>query len=138
MKTKQCKDCKELKNQSEFYGVQGECKNCTQKRVHKNYLLNREHYIKYEIKRNKNPKRKEQKAKYLINYRLKNKQKNTARGKIHSALRNGSIKREDCVVCKNPKTEAHHPDHSKPLEVMWLCRKHHIEIENKIPYEKES
>ena len=30
---KQCKECKVLKEKIEFYGFQGECKECTKKRV---------------------------------------------------------------------------------------------------------
>lgn len=34
-----------------------------------------------------------------------------------------------CVVCGTRiNLEAHHPDHSKPLEVIWLCRFHHNEV----------
>lgn len=30
-----------------------------------------------------------------------------------------------CEVCGDKKTHRHHPDYSKPLEVVFLCRKHH-------------
>jgi TnpA family transposase len=131
MKQKQCKDCKELKNQSEFYGVQGECKNCTQKRVQDNYLRNIKHYKAYEVKRGKDPERKKKKAEYLINYRLRNRDKNIARMKLWRAVKSGKIKKEVCEVCKNTKTEAHHTDYSKPLLVNWLCLKHHRQADKK-------
>ena len=44
------------------------------------------------------------------------------------AIKKGSLKKKPCKVCKNKKVEAHHEDYSKPLDVMWLCRKHHTEI----------
>lgn len=38
-------------------------------------------------------------------------------------------KRKRCSVrgCKK-KAERHHPDYSKPKEIIWLCRKHHKEL----------
>ena len=33
-----------------------------------------------------------------------------------------------CVVCGSEKTVAHHEDYSKPLDVVWLCRKHHRHV----------
>jgi hypothetical protein len=42
-----------------------------------------------------------------------------------SAIRRGLIARQDCEVCGDPNTDAHHPDHTKPLEVQFLCRRHH-------------
>jgi len=33
--TKKCKDCHKVKQQSDFYGAQGECKECTAKRIKK-------------------------------------------------------------------------------------------------------
>lgn len=38
----------------------------------------------------------------------------------------GKIKRKPCIIC-GMKAEAHHPDYSKPLEVVWLCSFHHKE-----------
>lgn len=41
-----------------------------------------------------------------------------------SAIRRGLITPQPCEVC-GAKAEAHHPDHSDPLRVQWLCRIHH-------------
>jgi hypothetical protein len=37
--------------------------------------------------------------------------------------------KEPCVACDSEKSEMHHEDYSKPLEVWWLCRKHHMRRE---------
>ena len=36
---------------------------------------------------------------------------------------------------KNCKTigERHHPDYDKPLEIIWLCRKHHSQLHKPLP-----
>lgn len=50
-----------------------------------------------------------------------------ARRKVHYAIKNGKLKRGCCEECGESKTFAHHEDYSKPLEVNWLCIKHHRE-----------
>lgn len=30
-----------------------------------------------------------------------------------------------CEVCGDVNSQGHHEDYSRPLEVMWLCQKHH-------------
>lgn len=47
-----------------------------------------------------------------------------ARQAVLVALRAGRLKRQPCR-CGDPKTEAHHRDYSRPLEVEWLCRRCH-------------
>jgi hypothetical protein len=43
-------------------------------------------------------------------------------------IRKGYIELLPCSVCgTNEKVEAHHDDYDKPLEVRFLCRKHHRE-----------
>lgn len=39
----------------------------------------------------------------------------------------GVIKWEPCA-CGSTKSEMHHEDYSKPLEVRWICRKCHMDI----------
>ena len=129
---KTCKDCGLEKNTNDFYGVQGECKECTRKRVSAFYRKNIERYKRYDMKRNKEPERKANRLKYQQRYRAKNPQKYLARQKAIRALARGDIVKEPCGVCGSKNVEAHHEDHAKPLEVVWLCRKHHREVDRLI------
>lgn len=61
-------------------------------------------------------------------------EKISARKKVHYAIKKGKLKRDICEIegCNEIKTFAHHEDYSKPLDVNWLCRKHHrAEHDNK-------
>jgi len=44
---------------------------------------------------------------------------------VRKAIQDGKLTRTSCKECGELKTEAHHTDYSKPLEVIFLCRKHH-------------
>lgn len=55
--------------------------------------------------------------------------KQQARIKLNQAIKKGIIKRGDCIVCGQPNAHGHHEDYSKPLDVMWFCRTHHIKYE---------
>lgn len=52
-------------------------------------------------------------------------EKARARQMVRDAVKSGKLFRKPCEVCGNPKSEAHHDDYSKPLEVRWLCRRDH-------------
>ena len=54
-----------------------------------------------------------------------------ARGELRKALDKGFIERRPCEVCGEQRSQGHHPDYTKPLDVKWLCRKHHFEIHRK-------
>jgi hypothetical protein len=43
------------------------------------------------------------------------------------AILRGIVARQPCEKCGDPKSEGHHTDYSKPLEVRWLCLPHHRE-----------
>jgi hypothetical protein len=63
-------------------------------------------------------------------YEEKNREKMKARNKLRYNVRSGVIEKKNCLVCGDTKSEAHHEDYSKPLEVMWFCKKHHAEFES--------
>lgn len=69
------------------------------------------------------------------NYRYKKRmqekypEKVSARKKVHQALRSGKLERKPCTICGSTENiEAHHIDYSKPMNVKWICRKHHREL----------
>lgn len=43
------------------------------------------------------------------------------------AVKYGIVIRKPCVTCGNSKSQAHHTDYYAPLDVIWLCQKHHQE-----------
>lgn len=49
-------------------------------------------------------------------------------GKANQAIKWGRMKRLPCSICGDKKSEAHHKDYTKPLDVIFLCRKHHKEL----------
>lgn len=50
---------------------------------------------------------------------------------MRNALRRGDLERTCCEVCGEARTEGHHEDYSKPLQIIWLCRKHHEEADKR-------
>lgn len=60
--------------------------------------------------------------KYLEN----NQEKYNAHLIVRQAVRNNELEPQPCEVCGETKTEAHHDDYNKPLEVRWLCHKCHM------------
>jgi hypothetical protein len=54
-----------------------------------------------------------------------------ARGVIRELVRQGRLKRPPCSVCGQANAEAHHEDYSRPLDVKWLCHRHHCEHHRK-------
>ena len=139
---KKCFKCKKDKPLSGFYkhpgmkdGYLNKCKDCTKKDVHWNYLGKREQYSKYEKKRGQSPKRKAAAVGYLRKRRERNQEMAIALNAVSDALRDGRIEKSPCAVCDETYVQAHHEDYSKPLDVVWLCRKHHLAIHGKEAYE---
>lgn len=51
--------------------------------------------------------------------------KTRAHQAMFRAVHLGEIAKQPCEVCGEPDTVAHHDDYRMPLEVRWLCRRHH-------------
>lgn len=52
--------------------------------------------------------------------------KQRARWYLRTYIKRGKVKRLPCKHCGDLKSEAHHNDYSKPLDVVFLCRGCHV------------
>ncbi len=57
--------------------------------------------------------------------RIRDPKKQAARMMVYLEIKSGKLKRGPCEVCGKPDTQGHHDDYDKPLDVRWLCTKHH-------------
>lgn len=136
MRTKVCFKCDAELPITNFYkhpqmadGHLGKCKACTRYDVRENRKKRVEYYAEYDRKRSKEPARR---AKNMASLPP---EKRKAYYAVHNATARGKIKKMPCEVCGEVKSEAHHHDYSKPLDVMWVCRKHHADIHRMSPEE---
>lgn len=51
---------------------------------------------------------------------------------LQYAIKHNKIKKLPCERCGNPKSQGHHSDYYKPLEVTWLCPLCHSEEHRKM------
>lgn len=55
------------------------------------------------------------------------------RAVLHALKADGLTRPDSCSSCHQPiVTEAHHPDYSRPLFVVWLCRDCHVQLHRKM------
>lgn len=55
----------------------------------------------------------------------------SARAIATEAIGRNILVRQPCEVCGSFPTQAHHTDYDAPLDVTWLCEKHHVLIHSK-------
>lgn len=67
-----------------------------------------------------------------LKWRSKYPEKRAAHQAVFVAVRAGKLVKKLCRVCRKKKVEAHHTDYSKPLKVIWLCKKHHIQADKRL------
>lgn len=132
--TQQCFKCGIKQPLDNFYthpmmanGHLGKCKECNKREVQENYAKRRLQYSAYDQKRRQDPARKQRQLEYQRARRQREPEKESARRKVAYAIRKGHLIRQVCEKCSNPKSQAHHDDYSKPLNVRWLCFEHHRE-----------
>lgn len=54
------------------------------------------------------------------------KMRDNARSYAGTYKRRGKLDPEPCMCCGSPDAEMHHPDHERPLVVVWMCRACHL------------
>ncbi|WP_312531034.1 hypothetical protein [Paracoccus sp. (in: a-proteobacteria)] len=62
------------------------------------------------------------------NWRRANLSKYTAHLAVQRALVSGKLEKQGCEVCGHEVVDAHHDSYDEPLNVRWLCRRHHIKL----------
>lgn len=143
---KKCMKCGEVKPVDQFYrhkrmadGRLSKCKTCTKRDVRENRARKIEYYREFDRARSNLPHRVEARAAYSQTpegkealrrgskaWGKRNPIKKAASVVVNNAVRDGRMTRQPCEVC-GAKAQAHHDDYSKPMEVRWLCSKHHAE-----------
>jgi hypothetical protein len=138
-------------------GHLNKCKDCTKKDSNKHRYDNIEYVKEYDRVRGQTETRKNKvkdHALYMKTYhtekwrkmrydavkknRLNNRNKYLANSRLKYAVRTGKVKKETCRICGALKSQGHHANYSKPLEVVWLCDYHHKEEHKKIREEKRN
>jgi hypothetical protein len=70
----------------------------------------------------------------LKRYRENNREKINAQNVLRDHVKRGNIiKPSNCSICNSTQwIEAHHADYTKPLEVVWICKKCHVAIHKRL------
>jgi len=118
---KKCKYCS-IKDYNEYR--QNNLKKC---REYDRNRGNLEHRIEARKEYQKTDNYKESRLIANRNYRNKYPKKDKARSAVNNAIRDGILFKQPCFIC-GEKAEAHHPDYNRPLDVVWLCDRHHKEV----------
>lgn len=131
---KKCPDCNIDKPLSDFFksSCKGRilfttrCKPCHNKwsKEYRHSTKGKEIYKKWS----KTVRGKEVIKKRMANWHKKNTLKHNAQTTSYNAIRDKRLIPKPCVICKSLKVEAHHPNYCKPLDIIWLCKKHHMAL----------
>jgi hypothetical protein len=139
--TKICKTCGDEKPDEDFYTNDKTCKPCRCAKNRANREAKIDQYQAYDKARNMRPDRVAARAEYIATdegkaarrrasatYYFRHKDRRSATVTLNNAVRDGRVTKQPCFMCGCEEVEAHHPDYSRPLDVVWLCIPHHKEI----------
>lgn len=158
--SKPCFKCGETKSLSDFYkhnrmsdGHLNKCKECCKKDVANNRRAREDYYKAYDrnrpnalersrknYERVRNNSEKWNKIKENRELWIKNNPfKRFCQLAVGRALKNGTLKKTCCFICGNEIVEGHHSfyDTNSPLDVTWLCVKHHEEVHRKYDHNRD-
>ena len=137
--SKICFKCARRKRITEFYkhpmmadGHLNKCKECTKSDVRLNNRKTRRERREYERERYQQPERKAYGKAACELYRKIHPGLAKARSAVGCAIKSGRLVRGPCEVCGLAKSQAHHDDYRKPLDVRWLCFRHHREVHGQL------
>lgn len=129
---KQCFICLEYKPLDDFHkhprmkdGHINKCKECTKAYSRQHRRDNQGYYLPYDKKRNKEPERQVKVRRRHDENKKQWPEKYRARSAVTNAVRDRRLVKEPCSVCGDKKSQGHHEDYSKPLDVIWYCVTHH-------------
>ncbi len=130
---KKCFKCNKKKSIDRFYrhskmgdGHLGKCKECTKKDSTKHRNDNIEKIRFYDRERGNLPHRLKLQKRITKVYRKNFPERYAAIMLLNNAVRDGRITKNPCQVCgSTTRIHGHHEDYYKPLDVEWLCAKHH-------------
>lgn len=108
-------------------GHLNKCKECTKSDVRANYGAHRDRYAAYERVRSRLPHRRALNRKNTGRMRSQYPNKYRAHNAVNNALRDGRLERKPCERCGSLRVHGHHDDYNEPLNVKWLCPRHHKE-----------
>lgn len=126
---KTCTKCGAAKAAEEFYvkdkatnRLSGKCKACHMDYVREYRVSHIEDYRAMDRRRGMLPHRVEARDKWEAKYP----ERRMANHIVKNAIKRGDLVSLPCIIC-GKKAQGHHPDYSRPLDVVWLCPKHHQE-----------
>jgi len=131
MSSKTCFKCNMQKSHEAFYrhsemadGRLNKCIDCTKADVAKHRAENLERIREYDRERSSQPHRIELRTNIHKRWKHEHPDRRKAQNSVSAALKRGMLIRPDACTCcgdTRAKLEAHHPDYSRALDVVWLC-----------------
>ena len=137
---KMCRHCSEWLPLASFYrhaqmadGHLNVCRDCVKRRVRRHRQEN-DSVREYDRARSQKPDRKATRKALFKKECETNPHRMKARHAVSNAIRDGRLKRGPCHFCGTEKNiEGHHNDYSKPLDVVWLCKRCHRKLHAIVP-----
>ncbi len=138
---KKCFKCDQVKPLEEFYkhskmadGHLNKCKECAKSDVRKHRFENDSVRAYDRARYHNDPDRMMHIFENSIKWFNNNPEAKKAHDALNNAVRDKRIIKQPCSVCGSTyRIHGHHAEYSKPLEVKWLCAKHHQRLHWDIP-----